>query len=251
MADERNGFMSWLQSQFRNPFSQSSMGRNIGMGIGALFGQPMLGGALGNMIGRGGLSGPMGLFSNSGPLVMSGRGLVSSIGRMNDSDPSTGFFNNPTAAWNWGKPPSNVPSGHPDFIGPMQYGGISASPDGTYGVNQGDQGSKPPSQTPNMDGSWGLGWTQGLNNQNNNQQNNSGLKPNQSGWSIGANGRTSFQGTGREITNLAGQLFNSRAPSHWRRTGTSGSWGSEGGGIDGFAVFANDRGEIQRNNFIR
>ena len=111
MATENNGFLNWLMNQFSNrmnPFGQGGLNRGIGMGIGALTGNPLLGMALSNVN-----------FRNLGStLSNAGRGLASSIDRMNDNDPSTGFFNNPQAFWNWGKPPSNVPEGHRDFTGP-------------------------------------------------------------------------------------------------------------------------------------
>lgn len=210
MATENSGFLNWLMNQFSNrmnPFGQGGLNRGIGMGIGAITGNPLLGMALGNIN-----------FGNLGStLGNAGRGIGTSIGRMFDNDPRTGFGNNPTAPWNWRSGPSNVPAGHPDFVGPMQ-GGINASANNTYGVNQSDQGSAPPTPSP-VDGNWGIGWIGGLGNQVN------GLN--------------------------AGQRFNANMPGHWRRIGRSSNWGPSGGGIDGFAVFANDRGTIQQHNYIK
>ena len=77
---------------------------------------PRTGSDWANTLGRAGASmafGPLGglafsqmgnPFSSSSSLNQGIRGFGDSVGRMFDNNPNTGFFNNPTAAWNWGQP---------------------------------------------------------------------------------------------------------------------------------------------------
>jgi len=91
-----------------------------------------------------GLSGFGNFLSNAGT---GARGIGTSFGRLNDGNSSTGFFNNPTAPWNWGNGPSNVPEGHPDFVGPTRPGGSSSQSEGqTY--SPGDPRQWGPFQNP-------------------------------------------------------------------------------------------------------
>lgn len=157
---------------------------------------------LGSLLGRGlNNSGGSMRFNFDQRIASPVRGVGTSIGRMFDNDPSTGFFNNPTAPWN--NTPANVPGGSWDFVGPPA-----------------PNGAQPPT-TP--------------------QQPSGPTGPDRM-FSNGFGGNAN-----RNQVNLAGQLFNSRAPSHWRRTGTSGSWGTGGGLSNPWAMgdFSGSSGVVQ------
>jgi hypothetical protein len=130
------------------------------------------------------------------------RGVGTSIGRMFDGNPSTGFFNNPTAPWN--NTPANVPEGSWDFMGPPAPNGAQSP-------------AAPAPQQP------------------------------QAADRMFSNGFGGGGGNGLRQTSIAGQAFNRSTPSHWRRAGTSGSWGSDGGGIGpwGLGDFFGSSGTIQ------
>lgn len=141
---ESNRFFEWIRSQL--PTTRDDWQR-IGMGVaGSMLGGPMMGFAMSR--GLGGL-GNLGMGNMMNNLIMGGRGVGTSFGRMFDNNPQTGFFNNPTAPWNWGRGPANVSQGHPDFVGPptssptgSPYGGPPSfpqpSPAAPEGFSQGD-----------------------------------------------------------------------------------------------------------------
>lgn len=155
--DERGNF-SW--GEFR-----SDLGRTA-----ANMAFPGLGFLIGNGFGSGG-----GLRFNFDQRVAAPvRGVGSSIRRMFDKNPDTGFFNNPTAPWN--NRPREVPEGHQDFVGPLAPGGGS----GGGGGGGGSSGFGPSSYGPsggwnsptgswinthgnNGNPQWGLGWLDNIN----------------------------------------------------------------------------------------
>jgi hypothetical protein len=111
---EQNRFLQWIRNQI--PDSAQDWQR-VGVGaLGSMFGGPALGFALSR-----GFDG-FGGFNPFQNLGTGARGIGTSFGRMFDGNAQTGFFNNPTAPWNWGNGPANVSQGHPDFMGPVQYG---------------------------------------------------------------------------------------------------------------------------------
>lgn len=194
MAEQDSGFFDWLRTQFRNsfrnPFSNGGRGA-IGMGIGALTGNPLLGMALSrvdwNNLGR--------------TLSATGRGLGSSFERMFDNDESTGFFNNPTAPWNWGRGPSNVPEGHRDFIGPPNpflgaqgAGNFNGAGSLDYGNSFNSPGQFSMGGPGLGEGGYGLDWISQINNANTSY---SGPKPGEQGYGVVASGGSGGGSGGR------------------------------------------------------
>lgn len=153
-------------------------------------------------------------------------GTAGAVGRLFDGNPNTGFWNYGAAPWNMS------PDGSPNFMGPPSNlaPGPQNTPTGPLGPS-GGQGSQ--NNRRSVDPNFGLGWVSGATS----PPSQTPMDRNTSGFGQSADGRTYFQGTDRQITNLAGQLFNSRTPSHWRRTGTSDSWGSNGS-VDPLALMA-------------
>lgn len=119
----RRDFRQWLSDQVpRTARDWGEFGARIGAGM---LGGPMASIALGRYFNNG----------DGWNNIQAGiRGTGTSVGRMFDGNPQTGFFNNPTAPWNWQNGPSNVPQGHPDFVGPIQGSpNTSPTPTGTEG----------------------------------------------------------------------------------------------------------------------
>jgi len=105
MEQETNERGGWLQ----NPWVQRALAA-----AGGIAGGPLVGMGLSAMFRGGGMN-----FGGMGQNLSGGmRGIGTSFNRMFDGNNQTGFFNNPTAPWNWGRGPMNVSESHPDFMGP-------------------------------------------------------------------------------------------------------------------------------------
>lgn len=140
MATEpRRTWQQWLRDKIPS-------GRNEWLRFGGQVGAGVLGGpaaslAFGQMFRDGNFNNPL------TQLATAGRGLGTSVNRLFDNNSNTGFFNNPTAPWNWGNGPSNVPEGHPDFVGPTQ-GNRGVGPQGEQIYSPGDPRQWGPFQNP-------------------------------------------------------------------------------------------------------
>lgn len=135
----RRDFRQWLSDQVpRTARDWGEFGARIGAGM---LGGPMASIALGRYFNNG----------DGWNNIQAGiRGTGTSVGRMFDGNPQTGFFNNPTAPWNWQNGPSNVSQGHPDFVGPIQGSpNTSPTPTGTEGP------PSPYTHSPGDPGQWG------------------------------------------------------------------------------------------------
>lgn len=210
-----------LRQQFaipRTPDGRIDFGR-LALGVGA----GLAGGPIGGMAARGLMD--MDMSQISGGM----RGIGTSIGRMFDGDPRTGFGNNPTAPWNTGRGPSNVPQGHPDFMGPPNPGG--SRPVNPFLPSDYDQATSR--------GNWGSRPQQGSGQ-------GMSRPPEQGGAGIG----------GRSLASLnAAMRYMQTAPTGWRGHGIPGRIGLGGNQNTGIGAFngptdiGNSRGEIQRHNY--
>jgi hypothetical protein len=213
--DERGNF-SW--EEFRSDIGRTAanmvfpgLGSLIGLGRNNGWGLGSIGGAIG--------------------------GTAGAVGRLFDGNPNTGFWNYGAAPWNMS------PDGSPNFMGPpsnLAGSGNSPSPHtGPLGPVT-DQG--PQQQGPSLDPNFGLGWVGEATTPA-----PTPMDRNTPGFGQSADGRTFFQGNNRQITNLAGQMFNRSTPSHWRRAGTSGSWETGGGLSNPWAMgdFSGSSGVVQ------
>lgn len=259
MAEQqaRQGFTNWMREQFRLPQSAADWARLGGqVGAGVMLG-PAGSLAFGQLFQNGGFQNPL------NGLVAAGRGVGSSLGRLFDGDPSTGFGNNPTAPWNWGQGPRNVPAGHPDFVGPPAPGGFGNSgSDNIFSGGFGGRVSNP------FTGAGSLAYA-GTQAQRDAANSLSDVQAAQDAYNratsagYGAQFTSGLQGSG--VT--AGQAFNYDAPSHWRRVGTAESqrgpqnnrpmtpqeqsYMRTAAAMNSLNAFGNDRGTIQRNDAIR
>jgi hypothetical protein len=150
------------------------------------------------------------------------RGVGSSIRRMFDNNPDTGFWNNPTAPWN--NRPREVPEGHPDFVGPPAPGGGFGG-----GGGGGSSGFGPSSSGPS--GGWNSPTGSWINTHGNNGNPQWGL-----GWLNNTNPSPSYSGP---APGSAG--YGVIAPG--------GGGGGEGGGGDGGVSSGGNRGMTGGSNY--